>query len=83
MISKASYPGENGEIYIHRNMVFLISEWTSYPNGMTQDILDMLGKLNKLRWSRHVKQKEPNILDRLELERREEIDDGRSPVTGY
>jgi len=76
-------PGANGEIYIHRNMKELISEWCSYPNGMTVDILDALGKLNKARWSRHVKQKEIDPLAEFGLRVRPAAPDGRSEITGY
>ena len=76
-------PGANGEIYIHENMKEFIGEWIDYPNGMTKDALDMAGKLNKTRWSRHVKQKETDPLAEFGLRARQEIQDGRDPITGY
>lgn len=76
-------PGANGEIYIHRNMKELIGEWVSYPNGMTVDLLDALGKLNKARWSRHPKVKDADPLAEFGLRARQEIQDGRDPITGY
>lgn len=43
-------PFENGEIFIHRSMKELIGEYVSYPGGMTKDLLDCLGKLNRYYW---------------------------------
>ena len=48
-------PMANGEIYIHESMRDLITEVKSYPHGMTVDLLDMLGKLNKHYWTRKKK----------------------------
>lgn len=47
-------PMSNGEIYVHRSMKYLIAEITSFPNGLTKDLVDMLAKLNKFYWTRHV-----------------------------
>lgn len=74
----------NGELYIHRSMKEFIGEFVSYPNGMTKDLLDMAGKLNKTRWSRHPKVKDADPLAEFGIkERRAERDDGRSEITGY
>jgi intein/homing endonuclease len=45
-------PVSNGEIYMHKSMVELRGEITSYPQGMTKDLIDMLGKLNRKKWVR-------------------------------
>ena len=75
--------GENGEIYIHRNMKEFIGEWCSYP-AYPRDLLDMAGKLNKARWSRHPKVKDADPLAEFGIrERRGAVDDGRSDITGY
>ncbi len=76
-------PGENGEIYIHRNMKEFIGEWCSYP-AYPRDLLDMAGKLNKNRWSRHPKQKETDPLKEFGFaDKKTSINNGRSPITGY
>ena len=46
---------ENGEIYIHRGMKKLIDEVEDYPGGLTCDLIDCLGWLNQLYWSRNPK----------------------------
>lgn len=43
----------NGEIYIHESMRDLISETRDYPGGMTQDLLDLLGQINRTYWKRN------------------------------
>jgi hypothetical protein len=43
---------QNGEIYVHRSMKELIAEIREYPSGLTVDLVDMLGKINKHRWRR-------------------------------
>jgi hypothetical protein len=45
-------PMQNGEIYVHRSMKELIAEIREYPSGLTVDLVDMLGKINKHRWRR-------------------------------
>lgn len=40
-------PMFNGEIYVHRSMRDFISEIRVYPNGLTQDLLDLAGQLFK------------------------------------
>lgn len=45
-------PMFNGEIFIHRSMKDLIAEVQSYPNGITLDLIDMLGQMMKQNWSR-------------------------------
>ncbi len=72
----------NGELYIHRSMKEFIGEFISYP-GYPRDLIDMAGKLNKTRWSRHPKVKEPTIFDRFGEEARTNGPDGRSEITGY
>lgn len=51
-IDALKQPMFNGEIYIHRNFKDLISEIKVYPNGMTKDLLDLLGQMNKQCWVR-------------------------------
>ena len=51
-IDAVKQPMFNGEIYVHRAMKDLISEVAVYPNGMTQDLLDLLGQINKTYWVR-------------------------------
>ena len=52
---------------------------------MTKDIVDMMGKLNKHRWSRHEKQKEIDPLVEFGFKNATvDLEDrGRSPITGY
>ena len=70
-------PWANGEIYIHRTMRALMGEFFNFPNGLTKDILDMIGKLNKYYWSRQEKPKwKPKYSSGL-------LDDKRDLVTGY
>lgn len=38
-------PFFRGEFYIHRSMKEFIAEYTTYPNGMTKDLLDALAQL--------------------------------------
>ena len=44
-IDSIKAPLFNGEVYIHRSMKDLISEIGVYPNGMTVDLLDLLGQM--------------------------------------
>jgi len=71
-------PMSNGEIYIHRDMKYLIAEIASFPNGLTKDLLDMLAKLNKMYWTRRkpVKPKKNWISQNPSV-------DCRSKITGY
>lgn len=68
-------PASNGEIYVHRLMRDLITEYRQYPKGLTVDLLDMLGKLNRYHWRR---KKMPGVREDVE-----EVQEGRSSVTGY
>jgi hypothetical protein len=43
-------PASKGEIFIHKSMKDLIAEFTSYPHGLTKDLLDMVAKMNQLCW---------------------------------
>jgi len=45
-------PFFNGTIYIHRDFVDFISEYKSFPRGLTRDLLDMCAKLNRYYWTR-------------------------------
>jgi hypothetical protein len=45
-------PFFNGEIFLHRNMKDLLGEITTYPKGITKDLIDMLAQLNKHYWPR-------------------------------
>ena len=49
-------PMANGEIYLHRSMKPLLTEIKDYPQGLTKDLLDMLGKINKHYWTRKKKE---------------------------
>jgi len=69
----------NGEIYLHRSMHECIAEFTNYPHGMTCDIIDMIGKLNKHYWCR----KPMDDLLKTNRESRRYADAGRNPVDGY
>jgi len=73
-------PIANGEIYIHRTMSKLITELREYPGGMTVDLIDMLGKLNKYRWSRRERE-DMKVIREREGDYYQER--GRSEVTGY
>jgi hypothetical protein len=55
-IDAIKQPLFNGEIYIHETMRDLISETKDYPMGMTQDLLDLLGQINRTYWARGMKQ---------------------------
>ncbi|KKL78184.1 hypothetical protein LCGC14_2027360, partial [marine sediment metagenome] len=46
-------PMANGFIYIQESMKDLIGEIKQYPQGLTKDLVDMMGKLNKFYWSRN------------------------------
>lgn len=46
-------PFENGEIFIHQSMKEFIGEYVSYPGGMTKDLLDCAGKLNRYHFIGH------------------------------
>ncbi len=71
-------PLANGEIYFHNTQRELIGEIINFPNGLTRDRLDCLGKLNKYYWSRT---KRTDITRNLG----ESIgtEEGRSQITGY
>jgi len=43
-------PGSRGEIYIEAGMRDFVTEWRTYPVGMTVDLLDILGKINQNYW---------------------------------
>ncbi len=45
-------PMSQGFIYIDEGMRDLIAEIKNYPQGLTKDLIDMLGKLNKYFWKR-------------------------------
>jgi hypothetical protein len=45
-------PIAQGEVHIHGSMTDLISEMIQYPRGLTVDLIDMLGKINRLYWLR-------------------------------
>lgn len=53
-------PMFNGEIYVHRNFKDLIGEIKVYPNGMTKDLLDILGQMNKKNWLRGERKMAPS-----------------------
>jgi hypothetical protein len=72
-------PMQNGEIYVHRSMKELIAEIREYPAGLTVDLVDMLGKLNKFRFRRQ-KPIDAPASNRIELP---PSDSGVSPTTGY
>jgi len=76
-------PSANGEVYIHASMKEFIREYKEYPNGFTRDLIDMAGKLNKTRWSRHPKQKEFDPAFFLRDSPKVDKPDGRSTITGY
>ena len=48
-------PMFNGEIYVHESMKDLISEVSVYPNGMTRDLMDLMGQILKHGWRRGTK----------------------------
>ena len=72
-------PIANGEIYLHENMKELIGEIKNFPHGLTKDLLDMLGKLNKFYWRRRAIPKKP----KWEYRDIAEEDSGRDSLTGY
>ena len=51
-IQACMYPMSQGFIYIHESMTELKTEVKQYPGGLTRDLLDMLGKLNRYYFSR-------------------------------
>jgi len=67
----------NGELYVHRSMKELIAEFAAYPNGITNDLVDMCGKLTLYCWKRG---KKPDISLLNQKNRGEE---GRNPISGY
>jgi len=89
-------PMANGEIYVHisaklgwdtiqkklseHGMKELAVEWRNFPHGLTKDLIDMVGKLNKYRWSRRERESEQVLMEREGDAYQEQ---GRSPVTGY
>ena len=68
----------NGELYIQAGMKDLISEIQDYPQGLTKDLIDMVGKLNKYYWSRR---KLKDISDKNTIGAMDYA--GISPITGY
>jgi len=72
-------PMFNGEIYIHSAMKELIGEVKNYPHGLTVDLIDMLGKINKLYWSRKKREETSTSNEDMYYE----IIRGRNAVTGY
>ena len=72
-------PLSNGEIYIHRSMKDLISEIKSYPSGLTRDLIDLLGKLYKLHWTR----RKPDEVRKLNQSDEDVVREGASELTGY
>jgi len=71
-------PMFNGEIYLHRGMKNLVAEIGNFPQGITKDLVDCLGKLNKIYWHRR-------NLDEVARQNRgyEYTETGRDVVTGY
>ena len=69
-------PMSQGFIYVIEGMKDLIGEVEDFPNGLTKDLVDMLGKINKLYWSRT----EVKLRTR---EKRPQISYGVSRVTAY
>ena len=51
-IQACMFPMSQGLIYIHESMTALKTEVKQYPGGLTRDLVDMLGKINRLYWSR-------------------------------
>jgi len=72
-------PFFNGEVYLHRSMRELIAEIRDYPKGLTCDLLDMLGKINKLYWTRKPMRKQLPY-GSMEADR---LSQDRSAITGY
>lgn len=61
-IDAVKAPMFNGELYVHRSMKDLISEIQVYPNGMTKDLLDLLGQMFKSVFKRGDKKEGPRPL---------------------
>jgi hypothetical protein len=72
-------PMQNGEIYVHRSMKELISEIREFPSGLTVDLIDMLGKINRHRWVR----RKPEEISAYNKITPLPMDSGQSPVCGY
>lgn len=77
-------PCSRGEYYLHRSMKDLISEYKSYPGGLTKDLVDMLGAYNR----EYAKRKAPLAAVARPVVRFVQRDegiylDGASEVTGY
>jgi len=72
-------PFFNGEIYIHRSMKDLIGEYRDYPHGLTNDLIDCLGKLFRY----HMSRKEKRVGESRPRHAMDDAQAGRSPVSGY
>ena len=53
VIQACMNPMANGFIYVHESMSALIGEIQDYPQGFTKDLVEMMGQILKLYWSRH------------------------------
>jgi len=71
-------PFFNGEIYINQGMKDFISEYKDYPGGLTNDLIDCLGKLFKYHMSRKEKRGDERPKHVME-----DTQAGRSLVGGY
>jgi hypothetical protein len=72
-------PLAQGEVYLHKSMKELITEIVNYPHGLTCDLLDMLGKIMKLNWSRRV----IKPIEEMNIQSDAEYWDSRDSLTGY
>ena len=73
-------PMFNREIFIHRSMRDLIAEIRTYPNGITMDLLDMLGQIMKQYWRRG-KKEDPEQVNQANASHRRPAHVGRT--AGY
>lgn len=75
-------PFYNGEIYIHRSMKAFIGEYDDFPHGMTKDLLDCAGKMNRYCWSPRKKSDTQDKWKQSYKEYRQQKR-GASGVSGY
>jgi phage terminase large subunit-like protein len=73
-----SGPFRDGLVYMHASQIDLISEYTTFPVGKTDDILDALAYTAML-WERGITEDDETTNLRL----LDEMDKKRDPITGY
>ena len=77
-IDACKQPMFNGEYYIHKSMKDLISEIQVYPNGLTMDLIDLLGQMTKWAFKRTGIKESPRPIPS-----REAFSQAQASRTGY